>query len=57
MLKAREGQIRGFDVASLLSQLSQGDPPSGGQWLGEGCPHGTGRRECNFGFGGCPSDE
>lgn len=35
-LKAREGQIRGFDVASLLSQLSQGDLPSGGEWLGEG---------------------
>ena len=35
MLEASEGQIRGFDVASLLSQLSQGDLPSGGQWLGE----------------------
>jgi len=35
-LKAREGQISGFDVASLLSQLSQGDLPSGGEWLGEG---------------------
>ncbi len=34
-LKAREGQIRGFDVGSLLSQLSQGDLLSGGQWLGE----------------------
>ena len=34
-LKAHEGQIRGFDVASLLRQLSQGDLPSGGEWLGE----------------------
>jgi len=35
MLEASDGRIRGFDVTSLLSQLSQGDLPSGGQWLGE----------------------
>ena len=35
MLEASEGQIRGFDMASLLSQLSQGNLPSGRQWLGE----------------------
>ncbi len=35
MLEASEGRIRGFDVASLLNQLSQGAMPSGGEWLGE----------------------
>ena len=35
MLEASEGRIRGFDVASLLKQLSQGAMPSGDEWLGE----------------------
>jgi len=35
MLEASEGRIRGFDIASLLQQLSQGAMPGGGEWLGE----------------------
>ena len=33
-LEAKEGQIRGFDIASLLDRLSQSNLQSGGDWLG-----------------------
>jgi len=34
-LAAKEGQIRGFDIASLLDRLSRSNLQSGGDWLGE----------------------
>jgi len=34
-LGAETGQIRGFDLASLLDQLAEGEPLRGADWLGE----------------------
>jgi len=34
-LTAKKGQVRGFDIASLLDRLSQSNLQSGGDWLGE----------------------